>query len=220
MKLHSYFRSSAAYRVRIALNLKRLDHSIVPVHLLRDGGGQRQAAYRALNPQGLVPVLEDGPLALAQSLAILEYLDETHPQPALLPADPPGRARVRAIALAIACEIHPLNNLRVLRYLQHDLGVAEPSRTAWYHHWIRDGFDALERQLAFEWRLEAGFPAPRYCHGDSPTLADCCLVPQVFNALRFEVPVTDYPTIMRIYTHCLQLEAFQRAAPESQPDSE
>ncbi len=214
MKLHSYYRSTAAYRVRIALNLKRLEYSILPVHLLRDGGGHLQAAYRVLNPQGLVPVLEDGPLTLSQSLAILEYLEETHPHPALLPADPGGRARVRCIALAIACEIHPLNNLRVLRYLQNELGVAESPRKAWYHHWIRDGFDALER------RLDSGPRGATCCHGDSPTLADCCLVPQVYNALRFEVPVTDYPAIMRIYAHCLQLDAFQRAAPESQPDCE
>ncbi len=170
MKLHSYYRSTAAYRVRIALNLKRLEYSILPVHLLRDGGGHLQAAYRVLNPQGLVPVLEDGPLTLSQSLAILEYLEETHPHPALLPADPGGRARVRCIALAIACEIHPLNNLRVLRYLQNELGVAESPRKAWYHHWIRDGFDALERRLV-PWR----FPDARRLLSRSPGLQRAAL---------------------------------------------
>ena len=211
LKLYTYFRSSAAYRVRIALNLKGLDYDSAPVHLLRDGGEQRRAQYTALNPQGLVPMLQDDTLVLTQSLAIIEYLEELRPVPPLLPNTRAGRARVRAIAMLIACDIHPLNNLRVLQYLEHDLGVEESQRHRWYQHWIEDGFAALERMLP-----EGG---GLYCHGDTPTLADCCLVPQVANALRFHVPLNHYPRLLAVYQRCQDLEAFKRAAPESQSDA-
>jgi maleylacetoacetate isomerase len=214
MKLHGYFRSSAAFRVRIALNLKGLDYELAVVHLTRNGGEQHSDAYRKLNPQQLVPTLEDGPLALTQSLAIIEYLEETRPAPRLLPAEPAQRARVRALALAIACDIHPLNNLRVLRRLKSQLGADEPARDEWYRHWIAVGFEALEATLARD--AQTG----RFCHGDAPTLADVCLVPQVFNARRYQSPLEGYPTILRIHDACMALEAFRRAAPEAQPDAE
>lgn len=214
LKLYSYFRSSAAYRVRIALNLKDLPYEILPVHLLRDGGQQKQADYARLNPARLVPTLLDGGAVLTQSLAILEYLEEAHPAPpALLPADPAGRARVRALALTIACEIHPLDNLRVLQYLKHSLGVPDAARDEWYRHWVTTGFDTLERLL--------DNPATgRYCHGDNLSIADCCLVPQVFNARRLKVPLEPYPIIARIDSACQELQAFRKAAPGAQPDSE
>jgi maleylacetoacetate isomerase/maleylpyruvate isomerase len=213
LQLYTYFRSSAAYRVRIALNLKGLPFDSIPVHLLRDGGEHHRAEYVAVNPQGLVPALRDGSLTVTQSLAILEYLEELQPLPALLPGTREGRARVRAIALTIACDIHPLNNLRVLDHLQQDLGIDEAHRNGWYQRWIREGFRALERMLST--------PASRevYCHGDTPTLADCCLVPQVYNALRFHAPLDEYPTVMGVYRRCQRLDAFQRAAPEVQPDA-
>ena len=214
MQLYSYFRSSAAYRVRIALNLKGLSYEYVPVHLLKDGGQQLAPAYRKVNPNALVPTLVDGDLTLGQSLAIIEYLDETHPEPALLPSDAAGRARVRAIALTLACDIHPLNNLRVLKYLKHDLKVDEAAKNGWYRHWIDVGLGGLEQMLAGS--DEAG----RFCHGDTPTLADLCLVPQMFNARRFGCDLSAFPTLVRIDAACQELKAFQDAAPERQPDAE
>ncbi|WP_172198134.1 maleylacetoacetate isomerase [Niveibacterium sp. COAC-50] len=213
MKLYTYFRSSAAYRVRIALNLKGIVAEQLPVHLVRNGGEQKLPAYRALNPQGLVPALEDEGALLTQSLAIMEYLEETHPRPALLPADAVGRARVRAIAQSIACEIHPLNNLRVLGYLGGELGLSDEQKHAWYQHWVCLGFEALERQLARD------AATGRFCHGDTPTFADCCLVPQVFNARRFDIDLSPYPTLQRIDAHCATLEAFAAAAPARQADA-
>ena len=214
MKLYDYFRSSAAYRVRIALNLK----GVVPdertfVHLRM--GNQRAQDYLALNPQGLVPALalDDGEV-LTQSLAIIEYLDEAHPEPPLLPVAPPARARVRGIALAIACEIHPLNNLRVLNYLIGTLGVAREQKDGWYKYWVDVGFEALEKKLSQE--RETGV----FCHGNAPTLADVCLVPQIANARRFNIDLSPYPTLTRIEAACLALPAFAGAAPERQPDAE
>jgi maleylacetoacetate isomerase/maleylpyruvate isomerase len=212
MKLYTYFRSTAAYRVRIALNLKGLPYEAAPVHLLRSE--ENDPAYRALSPLGTVPaLLTDEGDALTQSLAIIEYLEETHPQPPLLPADALGRARVRALALTIACDIHPLNNLRVLKYLTGTLGASEEEKMTWYRHWLADGMMAVERLLA-------GHPATGdFCHGDAPTLADCCLVPQVFNARRFDCPLDAMPTIRRIAEACEQLPAFVAAAPHNQPDA-
>ena len=214
MHLYDYFRSSAAYRVRIALNMK----GITPdertfVHLRM--GNQRAQDYLALNPQGLVPALalDDGHV-LTQSLAIIEYLDELAPEPPLLPADAPGRARVRGLALAIACEIHPLNNLRVLNYLTNTLGVSKEQRDGWYRYWIDVGFEALERQLARD--PDTG----RFCHGDKPTLADVFLVPQCANARRFKIDLAPYPTLTRIEAACRELPPFAAAAPERQPDAE
>jgi maleylacetoacetate isomerase/maleylpyruvate isomerase len=212
MKLHTYFRSSAAFRVRIALNLKGLAYDAVPVHLPR--GEHRQADYAARNPQALLPTLEDAGAQLTQSLAIIEYLEETRPQPPLLPKDPPGRARVRSLSLLIACEIHPLNNLRVLQHLKRALGQGEEQVNAWYRHWIADGLAKLEAQLA---RTEG---TGRYCHGDAPTLADCCLIPQIFNAQRYQCDTTGYPTTMRVFAECMKLDAFERAQPARQPDAE
>jgi maleylacetoacetate isomerase len=214
MRLYSYFRSSAAYRVRIALNLKGLPYETVPVHLTRGGGEQLAPAYRQLNPQALVPVLEDGGRVLTQSLAIIEYLEETHPQTPLLPKDPAGRARVRALALAVACDLHPLNNLRVLNYLTGPLGLGEDAKLAWYRHWIAEGLRALEASLAGD------RATGRFCHGDAPGLADCCLVPQLANAHRVKCDVSPYPTLLRIEQSCQALEAFRRAAPGAQPDAE
>ncbi len=213
MQLYSYFRSSAAYRVRIALNLKGLPYETVPVHLVRDGGEQRRPEHLARSPIGLVPVLRTGAGLITQSLAIVEYLDEVHPAPPLLPGDAPGRARVRAIAQTIACDIHPLNNLRVLQYLVRDLGVPAPAKDAWYRHWVDEGLAAVERMLADDPRTGS------FCHGDAPTLADCCLVPQVFNARRFECRLDDKPTILRIVAACEADAAFCQAAPENQPDA-
>lgn len=215
-RLYSYFRSSAAYRVRIALALKGLAYETVPVHLVKDGGQQNGSAYRSTNPQGLVPALqpaEGGPV-LVQSMAIMEYLDEVHPTPALLPADALGRARVRALAQMVACEIHPLNNLRVLKYLTQELGVSGTQKDAWYAHWVALGLQALEDNLA------GSSDTGRFCHGDTPGLADCCLVPQVFNARRFNCAMDAYPTITRIVDACEQLPPFQQAAPGVQPDAE
>jgi maleylacetoacetate isomerase len=215
MKLHTYFRSSAAYRVRIALNLKGLPYEAAPVHLLRSGGEQLLPAYRAVNPAAMIPSLETGDGAtLTQSVAIIEYLDETHPAVPLMPADPLGRARVRALALMVACDIHPLGNLRVLKYLVHELKVSDEAKADWSRHWIGEGFAALEAMLA-------GSPETgRFCHGDTPTLADCCLVPQVFNALRFELDMSRFPTIARIHAACSELDAFAAAHPSKQPDAE
>ena len=214
MKLYGYFRSSAAFRVRIALNLKGLEYETVPVHLLKDGGQQRSEAYKALNPTGLVPTLVDGELAIGQSMAILEYLEDTHPEPSLLPPDAAGRARVRAIAQTIACDIHPLNNLRVLRYLKHSMGADEEGKNAWYRHWIDVGLTSIEAMLACN-------PATgRYCHGDQVTLADVLLVPQVFNARRLDCDLSAMPTLTRIVEACSRIDAFVRAEPARQPDAE
>ncbi|MGU7781418.1 maleylacetoacetate isomerase [Burkholderia sp. PU8-34] len=214
MKLFSYFRSSAAYRVRIALNLKQLPFDYVPVHLLREGGQQLKDDYRALNPDSLVPTLIDGDATLQQSLAIIEYLEETHPEPALLPKQPVDRAYVRAIALQVACEIHPLNNLRVLKYLKHMMQVPEEAKNDWYRHWIETGFASLETRLANDPRTG------KLCFGDTPTLADICVVPQVFNANRFSIDTARYPTIQRIADYAATLDAFKAAAPGAQPDAE
>ncbi len=215
MKLYTYFRSSAAYRVRIALNLKGLPYDSVPVHLVKDGGQQLQASYQAKNPQKLIPALEleDGTV-LTQSLAIMEYLDEAHPAAAaLLPQGTIARAQVRALAQAIACDIHPLNNLRVLKYLSGTLQVSDEVKNAWYQHWVQAGFSAIETMLANS--PDTG----KCCFGDTPTLADCCLIPQVYNAERFNVDMAAYPTIARITAHCRSLPAFQQAAPEQQADA-
>jgi maleylpyruvate isomerase len=212
VKLYSYFRSSAAYRVRIALNLKGLAYEYVPVHLRK--GEQRDDPYRAVNPQGLVPTLVDDRGTFTQSLAIIEYLEERHPEPPLLPETPEARARVRAIALSIACEIHPLDNLRVLQYLTRTLGVAEDAKDAWYRHWIDLGLAILEKQLATD-------PATgEFCHGATPTLADICLVPQLANARRSGIPLDPYPTLTRIESVCTMLPAFAAAAPAQQPDAQ
>jgi maleylpyruvate isomerase len=211
MKLFDYFRSSAAFRVRIALNLKGLAPERAFVHLRK--GEQRSADYLALNPQGLVPTLIDGDARLTQSLAIIEYLDEKYPEPPLLPKDPAERAAARAVALAIACDIHPIDNLRVLQYLERELQIDTRSRDRWYAHWITLGFDALEPQLT----ARAG---GRYCVGDTPTLADICLVPQVANALRGKVPLEAYPRIRAINDACLAHPAFAAAQPSKQPDAE
>lgn len=214
LKLYSYFRSSAAFRVRIALGLKGLPYEYVPVHLLRDGGQQLSEQYRALNADAVVPTLIDEGQVLTQSMAIVEYLDETHAEPPLLPGSALDRAYVRAIAQQIGCEIHPLNNLRVLKYLKNTVGVSEEVKNAWYRHWIERGFASLETTLA------RGGKAGRFCFGDTPTLADICLVPQVFNAQRFDIPLDPYPTIARIFAACMELEAFQKATPKAQPDAE
>jgi maleylacetoacetate isomerase len=214
MKLYTYFRSSAAYRVRIALNLKGLPYETVPVHLVRHGGEQLSDEYRAINPSALVPSLQDEGATITQSMAILEYLEETHPALPLLPSTPLGRARVRELAQMIACDIHPLDNLRVLRYLVRTLGISEEAKSDWYRHWIAEGFAALEAQLARD-------PASaRFCHGDTPTFADCCLVPQVYNAQRFGIDLAPYPRIVRINDACAELPAFIAAHPAQQPDSE
>jgi len=212
VKLYNYFRSSAAYRVRIALALKGLAYEYISVHLTR--GEQRAAGYVAINPQSLVPFLEDGDVRTAQSLAIIEYLDERHPLPPLLPATPEARARVRAIALAIACDIHPLNNLRVLRYITKVLGADDDAKNAWYRHWVEVGLSALETQLSSDGATGA------FCHGDTPTLADVCLVPQLANARRYKVALEAFPTLLRIDERCRALPAFAAAAPERQPDAE
>lgn len=213
MRLYGYFRSSAAYRVRIALGLKKLSYETLPVHLTRGGGGQFAPEFRRLNPQGLVPVLDDDGHLITQSLAIVEYLDETHPAPPLLPADALGRARVRSLALHIACEIHPLNNLRVIQALKRDFGLDEAASRRWYGHWIAVGLEALEARLAAR---ETG----RFCHGDAPGLADLCLVPQLFNARRYGCDLTAYPRIVGIDAACQELPAFAAAHPSRQPDAE
>ncbi len=214
MKLHTYYRSSASYRVRIALNLKGLEAEHLPVHLTRDGGEQFLAKFRATNPAALVPVLEDGSERIAQSLAIIEYLDERYPESPLLPASAADRAWVRQIALAIACDIHPLNNLRVLKYLTGPIGLSEEQKQTWIRHWIDLGLQALESRLTTSPRRGA------FCFGDRPTLADCCLVPQLFNAERFGMALDAYPTLRRIEQACNILKAFQNAHPANQPDAE
>ncbi|WP_372867283.1 maleylacetoacetate isomerase [Pseudomonas sp.] len=212
--LYGYWRSSAAYRVRIALNLKGLDYRQVPVHLVREGGQQHSAEYRALNPQELVPLLVDGGNAgvrIAQSIAILEYLEESFPVPALLPADPAQRAQVRALALHIACDLHPLNNLRVLQYLSAELGVSDAAKDAWYRHWLHAGLAAVEQGLeVFAGRLSLG---------DRPGYLEACLIPQLYNARRFNCDLAGYPRILAMAARCEALEAFRQAVPEVQPDA-
>lgn len=213
IRLYSYWRSSAAYRVRIALNLKGLPYETVPVHLARDGGEQHKPPFSDLNPQELVPVLLHGNRILRQSMAIMEYLDETWPTPPLMPATARDRQRVRALAQVIACDIHPLNNLRVLQFFEHTWNVPQAEREAWVRHWIQAGFEALETTLCDN-------PSTgTYCDGEVPTMADCCLVPQVYNAGRFGVDMAPYRTLRRITEACLALEAFDAARPENQPDA-
>jgi maleylacetoacetate isomerase len=209
MELYNYFRSSASYRVRIALALKGLVYDYKAVHIANNE--QFAESYAAVSASRLVPLLRDGENVVTQSMAIIEYLDETHPRPPLLPADAIGRARVRAIAQDVACEIHPLNNLRVLRYLVHSLKVSEEDKERWYRHWVETGLEAVERQLAAQ-------PA-RYCHGDAPTLADCMLVPQIFNARRFKCRTDHVPQVMRVFDACMQLDAFEKTRPEACPDA-
>lgn len=212
MKLYGFFRSSASYRVRIALNFKGVEYEQVSIRLAK--GEQYQAEFAAISPQNLVPVLEHDGLRFYQSPAIIEYLEEVYPRPPLLPEDPVGRSRVRSLALISACEIHPLNNTRVLNYLTETLQLTEEQKTGWYHHWITVGFAALEKRLATE--KETG----RFCHGDTPGYADICLVPQVANARRFKVDLSAFPTILRIDANCLALEPFRKAMPANQPDAE
>jgi maleylacetoacetate isomerase/maleylpyruvate isomerase len=212
VKLYTYFRSSAAFRVRIALNLKGIVYEPKFVSLPR--GEHRAADYAEVNPQALVPLLvtDDG-LRLAQSLAIIEFLDERQPRPPLLPRDANEKGRVRSLSLLIACEIHPLNNLRVLQHLKRALGQSEDQLNAWYRHWIADGLGKFEKELTTP-------GTGRYCHGDTPTMADCCLVPQIFNAKRYQCDLAPYPTVMRIFDECMKLDAFDLAQPSKQPDAE
>ncbi len=214
LKLYNYFRSSASYRVRIALTFKGLPYDYAPVHLLKEGGQQLSPSFRALNPDSLVPVLDDDGELLTQSLAIIEYLEETRPEPPLLPRDAADRAYVRSIALAIACDVHPLNNLRVLRYLVKTLGASEDQKNTWYRHWVEQGLATLEVRLVAEGRNG------RYALGDAVTLADVVIVPQIFNAQRMECKLEAVPTIMRIFEQCMQLPAFMDAQPSAQPDAE
>ena len=213
LQLYSYWRSSAAYRVRIGLNLKRLTYDLVPVHLVADGGQQHSAGYRQINPQALVPTLGHGHRKLTQSVAILEYLDEVWPTPPLLPAVARDRQRVRALAQLVACDIHPINNLRVLQYFENEWNVPQPEREGWVRHWIESGF------AAFEALLDDHPSTGAFCDGDVPTLADCCLIPQVYNARRFGVDMARYPTIERIERACMALPEFEAAAPHNQPDA-
>jgi|SRR5262245_797598 len=211
LKLHGYFRSSAAYRCRIALNLKGLAHETASVHLIKDGGQHNAPAYRALNPQALVPTLEHDGKVITQSVAIIEYLEEIHPEPPLLPGDAERRARIRAFALAIACDIHPINNLRVLNYLKGPLQQGQAAVDAWYRHWVETGLAACEALLPAT--------ASRFCFGDHPTLADICLVPQMYNARRLSCGLSGLPRLVAIDKSCLTLPAFASAAPEAQPDA-
>ncbi|MCC7249905.1 MAG: maleylacetoacetate isomerase [Lysobacter sp.] len=213
LKLYGYWRSSAAYRVRIALNLKGLDYEDVPVDLIRDGGDQLRPGYETTHPQRLIPVLQHGHRMIRQSLAIIEYIDEIWSSPPLLPIEPRDRAHTRALALLVACDIHPLNNLRVMRYLEREFDVQQPARDAWMRHWIEDGFRAFEAMLVDD--LARG----TFCEGDTPGLADCCLIPQIYNARRFKVDMTPYPTIRAIEAECMALPAFDAARPENQPDA-
>lgn len=212
LTLHTYWRSSAAYRVRIALHLKGMAFDSVPVHLVQDGGQQRMPAFAARNPQRLVPTLQHGDAVLTQSLAIIEYLDETFPDVALLPPDALSRQRARALAQLVACDIHPLGNLRVLQYLEHTLQLPPDARTRWVARWVQDGLEAFEALL-----VQQG--AGEFCIGDAPTIADCALIPQLYNARRFGVELSPYPTIRRIETACAALPAFDAAAPERQADA-
>ena len=214
LKLYNYYRSSASFRVRIALNLKGLHYDYIPVHLTRGGGQQFAPEFKSLNADALIPVLDDDGRVLTQSLAIIEYLDETHPEPPLMPALPLDRAYVRGFALTIACEIHPLNNLRVLRYLVKELGASEDSKNTWYRHWVEQGLAALEARLVAERRNG------RHVLGDQVSIADVVLVPQVFNARRFDCRLDHVPTLMRIFDHCMEMPAFADAQPSRQPDAE
>ena len=209
MQLFNYFRSSASYRVRIALALKGLSYDYTSVRLTKNE--QSQEPYAALSPSRLVPTLIDGDEVITQSLAIIEYLEETHPQPPLLPMDAVGRARVRALAMDIACEIHPLNNLRVLRYLVGPLKLSEDDKNRWYRHWVQTGLEVVERQLVAQ--------PGRYCHGDTPTMADCTLVPQIFNAHRLDCKLDHVPQVMRVFDACMKLPAFETTRPEACPDA-
>ena len=213
MQLYSYWRSSAAYRVRIALNLKGLDYEVIPVHLLKDGGEQLQAEYRSINPQGLIPALIDGDVSLGQSLAIMDYLETKYPEPAIYPKTPEERAFTQQFALAVACDIHPLNNLRVLKYIKRTLKLDDEAKNVWIHHWITNGFTALEKLLN-----DRNWQGP-YCVGGQVTIADACLIPQIYNARRFEIPMDHFPTLVSIEQACMELEAFRRAAPENQTDA-
>jgi maleylpyruvate isomerase len=210
MELYNYFRSSASYRVRIALALKGLAYDYRSVHLSQDE--QFRESYAAVSASRLVPLLKDGDNVVTQSLAIIEYLDEIHPTPPLLPPDALGRARVRSLAYDVACEIHPLNNLRVLRYLVRDLKLSEDDKSRWYRHWVETGLETLERQLADP-------RTGRFCHGNTPTLADVTLVPQIFNARRYDCRLDHLPTVMRVFEACMQLEAFEQTRPEKCPDA-
>ncbi|MEX2524367.1 MAG: maleylacetoacetate isomerase [Gammaproteobacteria bacterium] len=212
MILYSYWRSTAAYRIRIALNLLGIDYELRSVNLVKDGGEQHKDEYKSLNPQGLVPTLIDGNVTLTQSLAILEYLAETQPSPPLLPAAPADRAKARQLATIICTDIHPLNNLRVLQYLKHQLNIDDDGRNIWYEHWVREGFRALETLLS-------GTTTGPYCLGKDVSIADICLVPQIYNAHRFEIPLDEYPTLIAIEAECLKLDAFDKARPENQPDA-
>ena len=212
LALYTYWRSSAAYRVRIALNLKGLAYEPRPIHLVNDGGEHLKPAYRDISPQAQLPTLVDGDVVVRQSMAILEYLEETRPTPALLPADVQGRARVRELALAVGTDIHPLGNLRVLKELEASYGADAAAKAAWCRRWIGNGFNGIEALL------ERG-PQGHFCYGDSPTIADCCLVPQYYNAVRWELDLAPYPNIRRVVEACQALEAFQKAAPEAQPDA-
>jgi maleylacetoacetate isomerase len=214
MKLYSYFRSSASYRVRIALALKGLSFEYAAVHLLKDGGQQRSSAYRSLNPDCLVPTLEDGPHLLTQSLAIVEYLNELHPEPPLLPSNPADRAYVRSVALQVACEIHPVNNLRVLQYLKNTFDITEEQKSEWYRHWVHVGLTSLEARLCHDER------AKDFVFGSTPSMADISLIPQVWNARRFSIPLDSYPTVVRIAENAMALDAFKKVEPANQPDME
>ena len=214
MKLYTFFRSSASYRVRIALNLKGLSYEQAPIHLRKGGGEQFGAAYKALNPQALVPTLEDNGKVLTQSLAIIEYLEEKHPKPALLPGDPADKAIVRGMALIIACEVHPIQNLRVLNYVKSSYNQTDEQVNRWAQHWIDLGLSALEQSIV------AQSKGGKFCFGDTPTLADICLVPQLGNARRYGCDLSQYPTILSIEKNCMALPAFANAAPEKQPDAE
>lgn len=211
MKLTTYFRSTAAYRVRIALNLKQLDHELDPINLFT--GEHKQAEFATHNPEGLIPTLDTGAAVLSQSMAILEYLEESYPQPPLLPKNKVLRAQVRSLAQIIASDMHPLNNLRVLQYLVNDMGADETEKLKWYHHWLTQGFNGIEQ------RLENNSNTRDFCFGESVSMADICLIPQVYNAKRFEFSLNDYPAIQRINDHCLSLPAFANARPEVQPDA-
>lgn len=213
-RLYSFWRSSAAFRVRIALNLKQVDYDIIPTHLTKKGGDQLQPEYESKNPNRLIPLYECGDVRIHQSLAIMEYLDEIHSEPPLLPSDAVDRAWVRALALDVAADIHPINNLRVSRYLVRQLGVSEEARSAWYRHWVATGLASIEAQICIDPRVG------RFCYGDQVTIADACLVPQLFNALDAKMDMSVYPSLMRILAECMALPAFIQASWEQQPDAE
>ncbi|TQV71528.1 maleylacetoacetate isomerase [Aliikangiella marina] len=213
LKLHGYWRSTAAYRVRIGLNLKQASYTQIPVHLVKDGGEQHKPEFRELNPQGLVPTLIDDGLVISQSIAILEYIDEKYPKPKLLPESIAERAITRQLCQVIACDTHPLNNLRVLQYLSNEMDITDEAKNLWYHHWLRLGFQAYEGLLALH---EIDGP---YSMGEELSLADACLIPQIYNAHRFNFPMEEFPRLLAINENCLKLERFQNAVPENQPDA-